>query len=237
MEHGTRILLQTLEEYISFIALITAPFVSSGGILISIQDLFHLPFGIRELLMFAVAFTAYKTANKEALKGNEFNFSPIQEVAFFFIGIFATMIPALELMESHAASHAGEFSVTRFYWMSGALSGVLDNAPTYLNFLAGALGKFGMDINSVSDVKAFAEGRTSTVPGDVTSDIYLMAISLAAVFFGAMTYIGNAPNFMVKNIALQADVEMPGFFEYIYKYSLPILLPVFALLWYFFLRF
>jgi Na+/H+ antiporter NhaD/arsenite permease-like protein len=197
----------------------------------SLQDLFNLPFGIRELMMFALAFVAYKTADKEALKGNEFNFSPIREVAFLFVGIFATMIPALELIGAYSASHGGEFSVTKFYWMTGALSGVLDNAPTYLNFMAGALGKFGMDINSVSDVKEFAEGVSSSVRGDVTSDIYLMAISLAAVFFGAMTYIGNAPNFMVKNIATQADVEMPGFFEYLYKYSLPILLPVFALIW------
>ena len=197
----------------------------------SLQDLFNLPFGIRELMMFALAFAAYKTADKEALIGNEFNFSPIREVAFLFVGIFATMIPALELIGAYAASHGGEFSVTKFYWMTGALSGVLDNAPTYLNFFAGALGKFGMDINSVSDVKEFAGGTGSSVRGDVTSDIYLMAISLAAVFFGAMTYIGNAPNFMVKTIATQADIEMPGFFEYIYKYSLPILLPLFALIW------
>ena len=105
----------------------------------------------------------------------------------------------------------------------GALSGVLDNAPTYLNFLAGALGKFGMDISSVSDVKEFAGGVSSPVPGDVTSDIYLMAISLAAVFFGAMTYIGNAPNFMVRHIATQAEVDVQGFVEYLYKYLLPIL--------------
>ena len=197
----------------------------------SLQDLFNLPFGIRELMMLALAFAAYKTADKEALKGNEFNFSPIREVAFLFVGIFATMIPALELIGAYAASRGGELSVTKFYWMTGALSGVLDNAPTYLNFFAGALGKFGMDINSVSDVKEFAGGTGSSVPGDVTSDIYLMAISLAAVFFGSMTYIGNAPNFMVKSIATRADVEMPGFFEYIYKYSLPILLPVFTLIW------
>ena len=91
--------------------------------------------------------------------------------------------------------------------------------------------QFGVVINQVSDIKQFAEGIRSPVPGDVTSDIYLMAISLASVFFGSMTYIGNAPNFMVKNIGLQAKVEVPGFFEYIYKYSLPVLVPVFALLW------
>lgn len=202
----------------------------------SLQKLFHLPFGIRELVMFTIAFIAFKTANKEALKGNEFNFLPIQEVAFLFAGIFVTMIPALELIGAYAASHAAEFSLTRFYWMTGVLSGVLDNAPTYLNFLAGALGKFGMDIGSVSDLKEFAGGVGSTVEGDVTSDIYLMAISVAAVFFGATTYIGNAPNFMVKNIALQADVDVPGFFEYIWKYSVPLLVPFFVLIWWLFFK-
>jgi Na+/H+ antiporter NhaD/arsenite permease-like protein len=203
----------------------------------SLQKMFHLPFGIRELLLFILAAVAWKSADREAVRGNEFNLSPIREVAFLFIGIFATMIPALELMGAYAASHAGEFSVTRFYWMTGALSGVLDNAPTYLNFLAGALGKFGVATNQVSDIKQFAEGIPSPVPGDVTSDIYLMAISLASVFFGSMTYIGNAPNFMVKTIASQAKVDVPEFFEYIYKYSLPVLVPVFALLWWIFFNY
>jgi Na+/H+ antiporter NhaD/arsenite permease-like protein len=197
----------------------------------SLQKLFHLPFGIRELIMFMVAIAAYKFSNPEAFKGNEFNFEPIKEVAFLFIGIFVTMIPALELIGNYASSHAAEFSVSRFYWLAGALSGVLDNAPTYLNFFAGALGKFGLNIGSPEDIRHFASGVTSPLQGDVTSDIYLMAISIASVFFGALTYIGNAPNFMVKNIAAQADVEVPDFLEYIYKYSLPILLPFFILLW------
>ena len=203
----------------------------------SLQKMFHLPFGIRELLLFVLSAVAWKSADREAVRGNEFSFSPIREVAFLFIGIFATMIPALELIGAYAASHAGELSVTRFYWMTGALSGVLDNAPTYLNFLAGALGKFGVVMNQVSDIKQFAEGIRSPVPGDVNSDIYLMAISLASVFFGSMTYIGNAPNFMVKNIASQAKVNVPEFFEYIYKYSIPILVPVFALLWWIFFNY
>jgi Na+/H+ antiporter NhaD/arsenite permease-like protein len=203
----------------------------------SLQKMFHLPFGIRELLLFILAAVAWKSADREAVRGNEFNLSPIREVAFLFMGIFATMIPALELIGAYAASHAGEFSVTRFYWMTGVLSGVLDNAPTYLNFLAGALGKFGVVTNQASDIKQFAEGIPSPVPGDVTSDIYLMAISIASVFFGAMTYIGNAPNFMVKAIASRAKVDVPEFFEYMYKYSLPVLVPVFALLWWIFFNY
>jgi Na+/H+ antiporter NhaD/arsenite permease-like protein len=206
----------------------------------SLQELLGVPFGIRELIMGTVAIVAYRTADRQALKGNEFNFEPIKEVAFLFIGIFATMIPALQLIGEYASSHAGDFSVTRFYWMTGALSGVLDNAPTYLNFLAGALGKFGLDINApdaVAQIRSFAAGTGSPVAGDVSSDIYLMAISVASVFFGAMTYIGNAPNFMVKNIAAQAEADVPDFVEYIYKYSIPFLIPIFIGLWLLFFNF
>ncbi len=194
----------------------------------SLQKMFHVPFGIREIVMFAVAYLAYTNADKEALRGNEFNFEPIKEVAYLFVGIFATMIPALQLIGDFAKNNAASLNISKFYWFTGSLSGVLDNAPTYLNFQAAALGKFGMDIGSVSDVNTFAGGVSSPVPGDQNSVLYLMAISVAAVFFGAMTYIGNAPNFMVKNIAEQAGVDVPSFMGYIFKYSLPILLPIFA---------
>lgn len=198
----------------------------------SLQELFGVPFGIRELIMAGITIAAYKTSDTEALKGNEFNFEPIKEVGFLFIGIFATMIPALQLIGAYASEHAAGFSVTRFYWSTGFLSGVLDNAPTYLNFLAGSLGKFGLDSGVTADVARFAHGMNSTVPGDVSSIVYLMAISIASVFFGALTYIGNAPNFMVKNIAEQAEAEVPSFVEYIYRYSVPVLLPVFACIWF-----
>ncbi len=197
----------------------------------SLQEIFHVPFGIREIIMFAVAFAAYKTGDETALRGNEFNFEPIKEVAYLFVGIFATMIPALQLIGAYAREHATEFTVTRFFWFTGSLSGVLDNAPTYLNFLAGSLGKFGVDIGSISDVQHFAAGMDSPVAGDSSSITYLMAISVASVFFGAMTYIGNAPNFMVKNIAEQTGVEVPTFLGYVFKYSLPILLPIFLIVW------
>ncbi|WP_331560987.1 sodium:proton antiporter [Chlorobium sp.] len=203
----------------------------------SLQELFHLPLGIRELIMFGVAIAAYRTANPDALGGNEFNFEPIKEVAFLFVGIFATMIPALELIGAYAATHAAEFSVTTFYWMTGALSGVLDNAPTYLNFLAGALGKFGLEMTDPQHVIEFASGKASSIEGDVQSGVYLMAISIASVFFGAMTYIGNAPNFMVKNIAAQSGVNVPDFLEYVYKYSVPVLIPVFGVLWFLFFNY
>ena len=200
----------------------------------SLQEMLHVPFGIREVIMLVVTFAAFKTADEDAMKGNEFNFEPIKEVSFLFIGIFATMIPALELIGAYAQFHATEFSVSRFYWLTGSLSGVLDNAPTYLNFLAGSMGKFGLDIGSVEAVRSFAGGIESPVSSDMPSNVYLLAISVAAVFFGAMTYIGNAPNFMVKNIAEQADIDVPGFVEYVYKYSLPILVPLFVVIWYVF---
>jgi len=200
----------------------------------SLQELFHVPFGIREIIMFGVAYLAYRNGDEEALRGNEFNFEPIKEVAFLFVGIFATMIPALQLIGAYARENAAQFTVSRFYWFTGSLSGVLDNAPTYLNFLAGSLGKFGLDIGSISDVQHFAAGTPSPVAGDADSILYLMAISVAAVFFGAMTYIGNAPNFMVKNIAEQTGVEVPSFLGYVFKYSIPILLPIFVVVWWVF---
>ncbi len=236
-ERGISIIGKTNFVYLGIIivSVFLDPAVISG--FPSLQELFHLPLGIRELIMFGVAIAAYRTANPDALGGNEFNFEPIKEVAFLFVGIFATMIPALELIGAYAATHAAEFSVTTFYWMTGALSGVLDNAPTYLNFLAGALGKFGLEMTDPQHVIEFASGKASSIEGDVQSGVYLMAISIASVFFGAMTYIGNAPNFMVKNIAAQSGVNVPDFLEYVYKYSVPVLIPVFGVLWFLFFNY
>jgi Na+/H+ antiporter NhaD/arsenite permease-like protein len=184
---------------------------------------------VREVIMLLAAFFAYKTADKECLKGNEFDFEPIKEVGFLFIGIFATMMPALQLIGEFAHSETGTamVNVHSLYWATGSLSGVLDNAPTYLNFLAAGMGKFGLDISSSADVTAFVNGY----PQD------LIAISVAAVFFGAFTYIGNAPNFMVKSIAEQVGVQMPSFVGYIIRYAIPILLPVLFLTWLVFFAF
>ncbi len=173
---------------------------------------------IRELIMLTVAVVAYLTANKEALKGNDFNFEPIKEVGFLFLGIFATMMPALQLVSEFAHSPEGLKLVSEhtLYWMTGTLSSILDNAPTYLNFLAAAMGKYGLDINVKADVLMFAMRHVDE----------LIAVSIGAVFFGAMTYIGNAPNFMVRNIAEQVGIDMPSFMGYIFRYSLRYLLPV-----------
>jgi Na+/H+ antiporter NhaD/arsenite permease-like protein len=183
---------------------------------------------IREIIMLTAAFLSYKFAEKKALEGNDFNFEPIREVAFIFIGIFGTMMPALELVGNFAQSEAGAPLITHntLYWGTGALSGVLDNAPTYLNFLTAAMAAEGGSISKISDVIAFSAG--GTFPDSVLA---LKAISIAAVFFGAMTYIGNGPNFMVKSIAEQIGIKMPSFFGYILRFSIPILIPLFVIIW------
>jgi Na+/H+ antiporter NhaD/arsenite permease-like protein len=230
-----RIVLTGRRNFLYLVLLIGSIFLDPSVIprVPSLQEMIHVPFGIREVIMLSISVLAYRTANREALEGNEFNFEPIKEVAFLFIGIFATMIPALQLIGAFAQEHAAAFSVTHFFWLTGILSGVLDNAPTYLNFFTAALGKFGIESESLGDISRFAHGVPSAVSGDAISSLYLMAISVASVFFGAFTYIGNAPNFMVKNIAAQTGADVPGFLEYIYRYSIPVLLPVFGLLWFF----
>jgi len=184
----------------------------------------------REIIMFTAGFLSYRMASKDALKGNDFNFEPIREVAFIFIGIFGTMMPALELVGNYAQSEAGAAMITHntLYWGTGALSGFLDNAPTYINFLTAAMASQGASINNFQEVISYSAG------GYPDSQLSLMAISVAAVFFGAMTYIGNGPNFMVKSIAEQVGIKMPSFFGYIIRFSIPILIPLFLLVWFVF---
>lgn len=188
---------------------------------------------IRETIMLSVAFLSYRFADQDALKGNEFNFEPIREVAFIFIGIFGTMMPALELVGNFAQSPEGSAIINHntLYWGTGILSGFLDNAPTYLNFLAAAMASQGADINNIQNVRDFA------LDGYLDSSFELLAISIASVFFGAMTYIGNGPNFMVKSIAEQNGIKMPSFFGYIIRFSLPILLPILFIIWLIFFAF
>ncbi|WP_412068046.1 sodium:proton antiporter [Rubrivirga sp. IMCC43871] len=197
-----------------------------AGTPLDLVGTFHLPFGIREVIMGAVAFLAYKTADHAILKGNDFNFEPIKEVGFLFIGIFLTMQPALTLIGAFAAENADALGVSSFYFGTGVLSGVLDNAPTYVSFLSAAMGKFGMDVNVPEMVAAFS--ATST------EGFYLQAISVASVFWGALTYIGNGPNFMVKAIAESSGVDTPSFVAYMVKYSIPILVPIYIVVWFVF---
>ncbi|GAB3527805.1 sodium:proton antiporter [Pontibacter brevis] len=185
---------------------------------------------LREIIQLTAAFFCFRFSSKTALAGNQFNFHPILEVVFLFFGIFFTMMPALQLSAEIAS--APQFSQyitpTFLYWATGSLSGFLDNAPTYANFLSLAMAKYDMAQNSVIEVRQFATGTGA----DPATLVLLEAISLAAVLFGAFTYIGNGPNFMVKAIAESAGIKMPTFFAYIVRYSIPFLLPALILIWY-----
>jgi len=224
---GKTIEIQGSRSFIFVVIIVISVFIDPNvisalkGTPLDLVGSYHLPFGIREIIMFSMCVLAFKFCDQGALKKNEFTFEPIREVGWLFLGIFACMVPALALISNYASENAAGLTPTTFYWGTGILSGVLDNAPTYLNFLAAAMGKFGLDVNIASDVKEFAS----------VDALYLSAISIAAVFFGAMTYIGNAPNFMVKAIAESNGADVPSFVGYLVKYGLTILLPVYTVVW------
>ena len=165
------------------------------------------PLFLREAVMFAAAVGSYFTTEKSVHEANRFHFHPIREVAVLFIGIFATMMPALDWLGANARGLLGQNpSPEVFYWGTGALSSTLDNAPTYLGFLSALFGTSGA-------------GEI----GELLSrySLSLIAISVSAVFFGAATYIGNGPNFMVKAIADHEKIRTPTFLEFIFKFTLP----------------
>ncbi len=163
-------------------------------------------------------------------KANEFTWFPIKEVAALFAGIFACMVPTLYLLELHGKDLPLENPVD-FYWITGLLSSFLDNAPTYLVFLQAAIAKLSPELAKlVPDLSQLSEPETIKLLAKSPSvSPYLAAISCGAVFMGAMSYIGNAPNFMVKAIAEEQGIKMPSFFGYM-LYSIVILIPVFILL-------
>jgi Na+/H+ antiporter NhaD/arsenite permease-like protein len=188
----------------------------------------------RELILLSVAWLAYHYADRHVLQENAFSMAPLREVVVLFMGIFGTMMPALQWISGFAGSAMGQGIITHntLYWGTGICSSVLDNAPTYLNFGAASMATCGANITAVTDVQAFATGGVFH-----NSVLQLKAISIASVFFGAMTYIGNGPNFMVKAIAEQLGVRMPSFFTYIFRFSVPILLPVLVIVWLIFFAF
>ena len=177
----------------------------------------RLPMWWREGAMLVAALGSWFTTPRGVHEMNHFDFEPLKEVAWLFAGIFATMTPALAFLQASPPPLSSDLS---YYWATGALSGVLDNAPTYLAFLATALGQQHLTLSDPAHVLAFANTHAGT----------LEAISLGAVFFGAMTYIGNGPNFMVKAIAEHSKVHTPTFLGYILRYALPILLPFLILI-------
>jgi Na+/H+ antiporter NhaD/arsenite permease-like protein len=161
---------------------------------------------------------------------NDYSWAPIREVAILFAGIFATIIPVLAMLR---AGEEGALAFViravrepaHYFWASGILSSFLDNAPTYLTFLSTALGRLHPGVPESEAVHRLIAEHGA----------YLQAIATGSVFMGANSYIGNAPNFMVKSIAEEAGVPMPSFFGYIFRYSLPILIPTFLVAtWVFF---
>jgi Na+/H+ antiporter NhaD/arsenite permease-like protein len=235
----------------------------------------HYPPFLREAIMLAAAAASYFTTPKPVHESNHFNLQPIKEVAILFIGIFATMMPALDWLQANAGAISSP-SPGLFYAGSGGLSSVLDNAPTYLCFVEAVCGRFippgvlaqlaqlvqthgaglgaltGPDAEGIRDAfaalqhfhpAALAAGRVTTdqmqiafLIGNFKYSGYLLAVSIGSVFFGANTYIGNGPNFMVKAIADHQKVHTPGFLTYVFKYTLPFMLPMLLLVWWLFFR-
>jgi Na+/H+ antiporter NhaD/arsenite permease-like protein len=228
---------------------------------------------LREALMIGAAVGSYFTTRKSVHEANEFNFHPIREVAILFIGIFATMMPALDWLQGNS----GRLQTATpgfFYWACGGLSSALDNAPTYVCFLKAIFGRFvdpdvvsqvnelvrnhGMSLAGIAGAHGdevrqtfaalqkyhaaeMARGAVDTdqievafLLGNQKYSAYLLAISIGAVFFGANTYIGNGPNFMVKSIADHQKAPAPPFLEYIWKYTLPFMLPMLLVVWWLF---
>lgn len=185
------------------------------------------PVFLREAIMAAAAAASWFITPAKLHAENDFSFSPLKEVALLFVGIFATMMPALDWLHSHAGSF-GSLSPTFYYFASGSLSSVLDNAPTYLTFFNVA--------TSAIDAPPVPQSQAALLLADPELSRLLMAISVGSVFFGANTYIGNGPNFMVKAIADQQKVHTPTFLAYIWKYTLPFMLTMLVVVWALFFR-
>lgn len=229
----------------------------------------------REVLMALAAVGSRYFTSAMIYVRNEFNYGPIREVAILFIGIFSTMVPALQWLSIHANQMPLK-TPGQYYFLSGSLSSVLDNAPTYLTFLQVKLSQIDpeqvklarqeltdMAARKTTDVRndlprdvrdallamtryhpndvlqnsvSLNELQVGFLIGDARLNLFLVAVSMGAVFFGACTYIGNGPNFMVKSIAESAGVQTPGFIRYILVYTLPILVPLYIAVWLVFFR-
>ncbi len=187
----------------------------------------HARKGAQAIGMGCLAALSMLVTRTETRVANRFSFQPIVEVAVLFAGIFATMIPALAILEARG-DQLGLKQPWQFFWVTGALSSVLDNAPTYLTFATTASGLMGTEAIHLNQL-------LQATKGSIRGEMLLAAISVGAVFMGANTYIGNGPNFMVKSIAEEAGIKMPSFFGYM-KYSICILIPLFVLVTLIFFR-
>lgn len=191
--------------------------ISTLGVHRSVQD------WVRDGLLIVMGILSMTTTSITVREDNQFTWAPIIEVAYLFIGIFITMLPCLLILKA-GGKGALAFLINsvqqpaHYFWSSGVLSAFLDNAPTYLTFFNTALGSFYASLPEAEAVpRLIAENPA-----------YLKAISAGSVFFGACSYIGNAPNFMVRSIAEEAGTPMPSFFGYILKYTLVFLIPCFV---------
>jgi Na+/H+ antiporter NhaD/arsenite permease-like protein len=225
------------------------------------------PTFLREALMAAAAAGSYFTTSREVHRANHFDLHPVREVVVVFAGIFATMLPAMDLLQAHAGRW-GEPSPTLLFWGSGLLSSLLDNAPTYLSFLSAIFGS-ALHPDAMDQLRTLVQSHGTIGPhegpawqafqwlqsshpgglpvnpdqlriafllGNPALEKCLLAISIAAVFFGANTYIANGPTFMVKSLADQQGARAPGFLAFILWYTLPCMLPMLILVWLLFFR-
>lgn len=194
---------------------LTVAYVNKGYISYMADE--HAPVYVkllREIILLILAACSLLFSGKSVRVSNQYSWAPLTEVVILFFGVFATMTPALLYLQVHATEF-GISSPTGFYYVTGLLSSFLDNTPTAVAFHTLAM--------------EFSNEQLGALIAGI-NEPYLVAISIAAVFFGSMTYIGNGPNFMVKSIAEQSGVKMPGFFGYIVRFSLPVLLPIYVLI-------
>jgi Na+/H+ antiporter NhaD/arsenite permease-like protein len=168
---------------------------------------------VREVTMIAATTASYFLTSRRVHEANEFSFRPIVEVAILFFAIFATMMPALDRLRDVG----GCLTPGRVYWSTGTLSAFLDSAPAYLAFFGAVAGHAGNGMNAL--------------PMQLIS-----ALSVGTVVFGAVTYIGNGPNLMVKSIADHQKIQSPSFLAYLFKWAVPVMLPLLILLWLIFFR-
>lgn len=206
--------------------LMVAFVVGRFGVQIGLQSE-HARHGGQVVGMGILAGLSMLMTRRETRAANGFAFYPIVEVAVIFAGIFATMIPALAILEARGGD-LGLKHPWQFFWVTGLLSSFLDNAPTYLTFASMASGLMGTEAMHLDQL-------LQAITGGMYGETLLTAISIGAVSMGANTYIGNGPNFMVKAIAEEAGIKMPSFFGYM-KYTIGILLPLFLLVTLIFFR-
>jgi Na+/H+ antiporter NhaD/arsenite permease-like protein len=183
--------------------------------LLMVIGAFFIPPIFREAVMIIASGLSVYFTHVNLREENAFTYHPIMEVAILFAGIFVTMAPVLKLLEING-SRFGLTEPWQFFWITGSLSSFLDNAPTYMVFFTAA--------QSVATAKGIVGNLIMGVP-----EIYLRAISVGAVFMGANSYIGNGPNFMVKAICEENEINMPSFFGYM-AWSTVILIPLFILM-------